>query len=182
MLIDQTSQVVTVPADDYPPDWPEIALRIKRAARWRCEHCGELHNPKAGRTLTVHHLDGIKRNCHWRNLVALCQVCHLHIQARWKPGQPWLFNPPLWAVRRGYADEDGVPRMDGLTSVDLELMKAIKEVGGDGAAVSLFRVAVVHAGITYWWALYRLQVLEALGYVSVQRNGRGKPLVMRVTA
>lgn len=33
--------------------------------------------------------------------VALCQRCHLHIQARYRPGQMWLFEPPSWAVKRG---------------------------------------------------------------------------------
>lgn len=174
--------MVEILEDAYPPDWPEIAARIKRAARWRCEHCGERDNRLAGRMLTVHHLDGVKSNCGWRNLVALCQVCHLHIQARWKPGQPWLFNPPTWAVRRGYADDAGVARMDELTSVDLELIKAIKACADkDGAARSLYRVAVGVAGVDYAWAHYRLQVLQALGLVRAERgSGAGRPLVMRL--
>lgn len=34
------------------------------------------------RILTVHHLNGDKRDCRWWNLVALCQRCHLTIQGR----------------------------------------------------------------------------------------------------
>lgn len=34
------------------------------------------------RILTVHHLDGDKKNCRWWNLVALDQRCHLRIQGR----------------------------------------------------------------------------------------------------
>jgi hypothetical protein len=34
------------------------------------------------RVLTVHHLDGDKANCRWWNLAALCQRCHLEIQAK----------------------------------------------------------------------------------------------------
>jgi hypothetical protein len=34
------------------------------------------------RILTVHHLNGIKHDCRWWNLVALCQRCHLSIQRR----------------------------------------------------------------------------------------------------
>lgn len=34
------------------------------------------------RILTVHHLDGDKANCRWWNLAALCQRCHLEIQAK----------------------------------------------------------------------------------------------------
>ena len=86
---------------DYPPDWPEIARAVKERAGWRCEHCGHPHDPATGHVLTVHHLDGNPANCAPENLVALCQRCHLHIQARYRPGQMWLFEPPGWAVRRG---------------------------------------------------------------------------------
>jgi hypothetical protein len=34
------------------------------------------------RILTVHHLDGDKANCRWWNLAALCQRCHLEVQAK----------------------------------------------------------------------------------------------------
>jgi hypothetical protein len=34
------------------------------------------------RILTVHHLDGVKHNCRWWNLAALCQRCHLQIQGK----------------------------------------------------------------------------------------------------
>ena len=162
----------------YPPDWSEIADRIKRAAHWRCEDCGHPHEPATGYTLTVHHLDGDKANCSWRNLVALCQRCHLRIQATWRPGQLWLFDPPRWAIARGHMP--GAP-MPELTSVDLQLLKAIhSRAGSDGAARSLFKIAVEDAGVSYEWAHYRLWVLESLGYVSVERPGRGRPLVMRV--
>jgi len=164
----------------YPPDWPEIAQRIKRAARWRCEDCGHKHEPATGYTLTVHHLDGCKDNCHWRNLVALCQRCHLHIQASWRPGQLWLMQPPAWAVWRGHVPGLVMPE---LTPFDQELLKAIRSnAGEDGAARSLFQVAVVDAGLHYRWALYRLSVLEVLGYVRVERTGEGLPLIMRATA
>jgi len=88
-------------AEGYPPDWPEIALRVKEAAGWRCEHCGHPHEVCSGHVLTVHHLDMDPSNCNPHNLVALCQRCHLHIQARYIPGQQWLLDPPEWAVRRG---------------------------------------------------------------------------------
>lgn len=87
----------------YPNDWTEIATRIKDAAGWFCEHCGHIHEPERGYTLTVHHLDGDKSNCDYRNLVALCQRCHLHIQARYWPGQLILpgIDVPEWMIRRG---------------------------------------------------------------------------------
>ncbi len=34
------------------------------------------------RILTVHHLNGVKWDCRWWNLAALCQRCHLSIQGR----------------------------------------------------------------------------------------------------
>lgn len=34
------------------------------------------------RILTVHHLNGVKADCRWWNLVSLCQRCHLEIQAK----------------------------------------------------------------------------------------------------
>lgn len=48
------------------------------------------------RILTVHHLDGIKLNCRWWNLAALCQRCHLTIQGRVKMHRPWLFEHSEW--------------------------------------------------------------------------------------
>jgi len=97
----------------YPDDWPAIAAAVKDAAGWRCVRCGHLHESPAlrmlcdkmcdparhgrgqlndgkRRVLTVHHLDGNKSNCLWFNLLALCQVCHLHIQAKVNPDRPWL--------------------------------------------------------------------------------------------
>lgn len=86
--------------NSYPADWPDIADQIKEEAEWCCEHCGETHNPATGHTLTVHHLDGNKANCSRDNLVALCQRCHLHIQAKYYPGQ-LSFLPYPWAEERG---------------------------------------------------------------------------------
>ncbi len=44
-------------------------------------------------------------NLNLRHLVALCQRCHLSIQAHYRVGQLWLpfVEPPAWAVRRGLA-------------------------------------------------------------------------------
>lgn len=48
------------------------------------------------RILTVHHLDGNKSNCVWWNLLALCQRCHLEIQGRVNPDQPWMLEHSDW--------------------------------------------------------------------------------------
>jgi len=45
---------------------------------------------------TVHHLDGNKANCVWWNLLALCQRCHLTIQSRVNPQQPYIFEHDEW--------------------------------------------------------------------------------------
>jgi len=76
-----------ISADDYPPDWPQIAQRIKDAAGWRCERCKHPHDLPSGHVLTVHHLDGNKSNCADWNLAALCQRCHLRVQGRVKMDQ-----------------------------------------------------------------------------------------------
>jgi HNH endonuclease len=57
-------------------------MLMKQRAEWKCERCGHPHDTKNGFTLTVHHLDGDKWNLEWWNLAALCQRCHLRIQAR----------------------------------------------------------------------------------------------------
>lgn len=105
---------------EYPHLWERglIQARIRELANHRCEHCGmEFHQGtnlavsvkrRDGHPLigTVHHVDGNKANCSYRNLVYLCQRCHytLHLIG-WIPGKPmprqWFNRPPLWVVKRG---------------------------------------------------------------------------------
>jgi hypothetical protein len=81
-------QTVAEPSNsEYPPDWPAIAERIKAAAGYKCERCGHKDDFESGHVLTTHHLDGDKSNCADWNLAALCQRCHLKIQARVKMDQ-----------------------------------------------------------------------------------------------
>ena len=80
---------------EYPPDWPEIAQRLKEAHDWRCERCDAEHGPPP-RVLTVHHLDGDKANCADWNLAVLCQRCHLHIQGKVDIAQGWMFEHSEW--------------------------------------------------------------------------------------
>ena len=70
---------------EYPPDWPEIAERIKKKNGYRCEKCKHKHDPNNGYCLTVHHLDRDPQNNEEYNLVSACQRCHLRLegQARW---------------------------------------------------------------------------------------------------
>lgn len=97
---------------EYPPDWKEISARVKAEADWRCIRCGHgddrpgeaspctahCTHPDNGkqRMLTVHHLDGDKGNCRWWNLLALCQACHLSVQARVIPERAWLWEHSDW--------------------------------------------------------------------------------------
>ena len=65
---------------DLPGPWKENAGEMYAAgllvdAQWRI--------------LTVHHLNGIKHDCRWWNLVSLCQRCHLTIQAKVFMDRPW---------------------------------------------------------------------------------------------
>ena len=48
------------------------------------------------RVLTVHHLNGIKHDCRWWNLAALCQRCHLTIQAKVYMERPWTREHSEW--------------------------------------------------------------------------------------
>lgn len=80
----------------YPPDWPEIARRVKDRNGWRCERCRHRNEKATGHVLTVHHLDGDKSNCADWNLAALCQRCHLSVQGRVK--MPQRFMPEILPV------------------------------------------------------------------------------------
>ena len=80
----------------YPDDWPEIAYQIKCEAGWHCKRCLHPNDVDTGHVLTVHHLDGDKSNCRWWNLAALCQRCHLHIQAKVDMRQQWPLEHSEW--------------------------------------------------------------------------------------
>jgi hypothetical protein len=67
--------------------------RISQGGQWSpcdmlCAHGGPTRRRAGGeneaqwRILTVHHLNGVKWDCRWWNLAALCQRCHLAIQAK----------------------------------------------------------------------------------------------------
>jgi len=83
---------------EYPPDWPDVSARVKDEAGGKCVRCGHAHAPLAGRTLTVHHLDGDKANLARWNLMPLCQACHLSVQARVDPEIPLMFPPSDWSI------------------------------------------------------------------------------------
>lgn len=86
----------STPGSYYPPNWAQIAQAVKDAAEWKCVRCGHPHDPERGRTLTVHHLSMNKSENAWHNLAALCQVCHLVVQAKVKMDQGWMFDHTPW--------------------------------------------------------------------------------------
>lgn len=102
----------------YPATWDAIALAVKQDAKWCCEHCGkpcrqpkesvqqlaerlansawhsqlwdgEVLKPKRF-VLTVAHLDQDPSNCDRANLQALCAVCHLKYDRRFRAKQQQL--------------------------------------------------------------------------------------------
>lgn len=104
---------------EYPANWKKIATATKEAAHWRCVRCMHPHErpwvatslepvscdlacrhdvDNKQRMLTTHHLDMDKGNSAWWNLAALCQVCHLSIQARVDWHQYYLFEHSRWML------------------------------------------------------------------------------------
>jgi 5-methylcytosine-specific restriction endonuclease McrA len=81
---------------EYPSEWKEIALACKQRADWTCIRCSHAHDIPAGYMLTVHHFNGDKSNCQWWNLLALCQRCHLSIQARVDPEITYFLQHSEW--------------------------------------------------------------------------------------
>lgn len=80
----------------YPPDWKAISDDVKDRAGRRCIRCNHADDRETGHVLTVHHFDGNKSNCRWWNLLALCQRCHLKVQSRVNPEQPYMFEHSGW--------------------------------------------------------------------------------------
>jgi hypothetical protein len=76
----------------YPANWKEISTRIKDEAGWCCVRCGHPHDRATGHVLTCHHLDLDPSNSAWWNLIALCQRCHLTIQAKVDLARPWVMT------------------------------------------------------------------------------------------
>lgn len=83
---------------EYPADWDTIANLVKDEAGRRCVRCDHPHDRAANRVLTVHHFDGNKCNVARWNLMALCQACHLSVQARVNPEIGLLVMPAIWSM------------------------------------------------------------------------------------
>ena len=89
-----------------------LADQIKAEAGGKCVRCGHVDSRVEGYMLTVHHIDLNKSNCRWWNLVALCQRCHLSIQARVIIERSYMFPHSDWFkpyVAGYYAHQLGLP-------------------------------------------------------------------------
>lgn len=60
------------------------------------EKWGPIGREAQWRILTVHHLNGVKHDCRWWNLVSLCQRCHLSIQSRVVMDRVYPFEHSDW--------------------------------------------------------------------------------------
>jgi transcription elongation factor Elf1 len=113
----------------YNPDGKQKRFEARAAAGFHCIRCG---SPSVkGRILTVHHFDGDKSNDAWWNLLALCQVCHLKVQAKVDPQVPWFLEHSEWMkpyVAGFYAKkyeghditrEEAIERMEELLAYEL---------------------------------------------------------------
>ncbi len=82
--------------NDYNDDGKEKRREARERVGNRCIRCD---SPSVlGKILTVHHFDGDKANDEWWNLLALCQVCHLQIQAKVDPEVPWFLEHSKWIM------------------------------------------------------------------------------------
>jgi 5-methylcytosine-specific restriction endonuclease McrA len=80
--------------NDYNKDGKEKRRAAREAAGYKCIRCGSESVP--GRILTTHHFDGDKANDEWWNLMALCQVCHLQVQGKVDPENPYFLHHSDW--------------------------------------------------------------------------------------
>lgn len=110
---------------EYPPDWPEIARKVKEEAGWKCVRCGHPNERVSGHVLTVHHLDMNPANCAWWNIPALCQRCHLTIQAKVIMPRPWILPHSEWfkPYAAGY-----YARLNGLPEDRVYIMAHLEEL------------------------------------------------------
>jgi hypothetical protein len=77
-------------------EWSPCDFRCTHGGPTRMDNDAPTFQVAQWRVLTVHHLDGDKRNCRWWNLAALCQRCHLQIQGRVKMGQVYPHEHSEW--------------------------------------------------------------------------------------
>jgi hypothetical protein len=64
----------------YSEDWTEtLRESIRQRDSYMCQECGTHQDELTGRhkKLHIHHIDYDKENCDPKNLISLCQKCHM---------------------------------------------------------------------------------------------------------
>lgn len=115
--------------NNYAANGKEVRRAAREAAGNKCIRC---HSPSVpGKILTTHHFDGDKANDEWWNLMALCQVCHLQVQAKAIPEIPYFLEHSEWAKPyvagfyakkyegRNITRQEATERMDELLGYEL---------------------------------------------------------------
>ena len=117
--------------NNYNKDGKEKRRLARESVGNKCVRCGSPSVP--GKILTTHHFDGNKANDEWWNLLPLCQVCHLHIQGKVDPEQPWMFEHSEWIKpyvagfyaskyeHRNITRDEAVARLDELLAYELRV-------------------------------------------------------------
>jgi hypothetical protein len=65
----------TAPINQYTPDWDIVSTSYRSSKNWICEDCGIQHKQNKN-LLHVHHLNSIRSDNSYMNLVAVCKECH----------------------------------------------------------------------------------------------------------
>jgi hypothetical protein len=71
-------------SDEYTYDWLEVRKAIYKRDRWTCQEC--LNKCNTGIGIACHHIDYIKSNNDFMNLITLCTSCHgktVHKSEHW---------------------------------------------------------------------------------------------------
>lgn len=74
----------------YTIDWPEVSLKKRTSANWKCSECKvNLSNRKD--LLDTHHIDGNPQNNADSNLAVLCRICHANqpMHSHMKDANDW---------------------------------------------------------------------------------------------
>lgn len=69
--------------EKYPMEWTDtLKESIRQRDKYICRVCG---SGQTGKALHIHHIDTDKKNCDPRNLIAICNSCHMKIHRKlWK--------------------------------------------------------------------------------------------------
>ena len=134
---------------DGPGDW--TAEAEAEAEIGRMLHASHIAIEAEYRILTVHHLNGVKADCRWWNLAALCQRCHLTIQGKVVMDRVWPHEHSDWFkpyVAGYYAwrylgeeigRDEAIGRMDELLALEVRQLTL-----GEFPGVRSERVNLIH--------------------------------------